>query len=338
MTSKIFRGEVWNNIDPFVLSEISRINTEDVDGKVGNDKYTAKATAYLQSFFDRKITVLYTINGTAANIVALKAMLDRFGTVICAEQAHINTYECGALEYNLGNKILSIPTFDAKIDPDMIERLLKKHESHQYIPQVIAITQPTELGTVYTLDEIKELSKYAHKKNMKLFVDGARLGSALAALRVSLREMMADTGVDVFTVGGTKAGAMFGEAVVFTEEMPAARGDYIAKQSMQHFDKSKFLGAQIAALFEDDRWITNFANANNMAKLLASKLKEKEIEIYYPVESNMVFCVIDEETLSRVRQKYDLKYWYEDKHVVRITTTFATAEDDIMRLSSALHV
>lgn len=177
MTSKVFRGEVWNNIDPYVLSEISRINTEEVDGKVGKDSYTAKATEYLQSFFEKEISVLYTINGTAANIVALKAMLDRFGTVICAEQAHINTYECGALEYNLGNKILTIPTSNAKITPSMIDTLLKEHESHQYIPQVVAITQPTELGTLYTIDEIKELTAYAHGKNMRLFIDGARLGS-----------------------------------------------------------------------------------------------------------------------------------------------------------------
>ena len=173
----------------------------------------------------------------------MKALLDRFGAVICAEQAHINTYECGALEYNLGNKILTIPTKDAKINTAMIDAILSEHESHQYIPQVIAITQPTELGTLYTIKEIEELASYAHSKKMKLFIDGARLGSALASLKVSLREMIAQTGVDAFTIGGTKAGAMFGEAVVFTDKSDLKAGDYILKQSLQHFDKSKFLGA-----------------------------------------------------------------------------------------------
>jgi len=336
MDSKAFRGEVWNNIDPKVLEEIVRANNEQVDGKVGNDSYTKKATEYLQSFFDNEIDVLYTINGTAANIVALKAMLDRFGTVICAEQAHINTYECGASEFNLGCKLLTIPTADAKIDTAMVTQLLKEHENHQYIPQVIAITQPTELGTLYTLDEIKELAEFAHNHNMRLFIDGARLGSALAALNVSLKEMMEQTGVDVFTVGGTKAGAMFGEAVVFTDKKMLKSGEYILKQSMQHFDKSKFLGVQMHTLFKNDRWINNFEHANKMAKALETALKNKGIEIVLPVESNVVFCVIDEQTLTKICEYFDLKYWFKDKKVVRIATTFATTEDEIMKLVSAI--
>lgn len=148
--------------------------------------------------------------------------------------------------------------------------------------------------------------------------------------------MIAQTGVDVFTVGGTKAGAMFGEAVVFSDKSILTAGEYILKQSLQHFDKSKFLGAQMVSLFQNERWIHNFDHANKMAKLLESKLKEKGIEIYYPVESNMVFCVMSKDVLARLCTKYDLKYWYEDKQVVRIATTFATAEEDIFRLASLI--
>lgn len=337
MSSKAFRGEVWNNMDPRVLEELVRINTEAVDGKVGKDRYSAKATAYLQSFFEKEISVLYTINGTAANIIGLKAILDRFGAVICAEQAHINTYECGALEYNLGNKILAVPSADAKLTPALIDEALAKHESHSYIPQVIAITQPTEMGLVYTIEELSALATYAHGKNMKLFIDGARLGSALASLRVSLREMMAETGVDVFTVGGTKAGAMFGEAIVFTNKCDLPAGDYLLKQSMQHFDKSKFLGAQMLALFENDRWIHNFHHANEMAKLLERELTKQGIEIVFPVESNVLFCVLEEEALASMREVYDLKYWFKDQKIVRITTTFATTNEDILKLASSLY-
>ena len=332
MANKTFRGEVWNNIDEKVLSEIVRINSEDVDGKVGQDKYTALATKYLQSFFESEIAVLYTINGTAANIIALKALLDRYGAVICAEQAHINTYECGALEYNLGNKIITVPSFDAKITPEAIEKTLYEHKSHSYCPQVIAITQPTELGTLYTVDELKALSAYAHEKGMNLFIDGARLGSALASLGISIREMIAETGVDAFTVGGTKAGAMFGEAVVFTDKGSLRAGDYILKQSLQHFDKSKFLGIQMLTLFEDDRWIKNFDHANKMAKLLEIGLKEKGIMPYFPVESNMVFCTVEADVLKNMNESFDLKYWYEDKKVVRIATTFSTSEEDVRGL------
>lgn len=336
MTKKDFRGEVWNNIDPAIVDEIVRINGEDVDGKVGHDSYTARANTYLQSFFDEKIDVLYTINGTAANIIALKGMLSCHGTVICAEQTHINTYECGALEYNLGNKILSVPTVDAKLTPLMIDTLLAEHESHMYTPQVIAITQPTELGTLYTVDEIKNMADYAHSKGMKLFIDGARLGSALAALGVSLREMMAETGVDVFTVGGTKAGAMFGEAVVFTGDNIPKAGEYILKQSMQHFDKSKFLGAQMLCLFSGDRWIKNFEHANKMAKLFEVELRKKGVKLFLPAETNSVFCIMDEETLAKANTVFDLKYWYKDRKVVRIVTTFSTTEASVMELVDAI--
>ena len=334
--NKAFRGEVWNNIDKQVLTEIVRINDEDVDGKVGQDKYTAQATAYLQSFFDKEISVLYTINGTAANIIALKALLDRFGSVICAEQAHINTYECGALEFNLGNKILTVPTTDAKITPLMIDKMLYDHRGHGYCPQVIALTQPTELGTLYTLDELKAIVAYGHSKGMKIFVDGARLGSALASLECTLREMMAETGVDVFTVGGTKAGAMFGEAVVFLDKNTLRAGDYILKQSLQHFDKSKFLGIQMLTLFENDRWVKNFDHANKMAKLLEDQLREKGIKAYFPVQSNMVFCIIEEPILRQMKKSFDLKYWIEDKKLVRIATTFSTTKDDIIKLIASI--
>lgn len=336
MTGKTFRGEVWNNIDQVVLDEIVKANALEVDGKVGQDGYTKQATAYLQSFFEDEIAVLYTINGTAANILALKALLDRFGAVICSEQAHIHTYECGALEYNLGNKILSAPSVDGKLTPSMIDEVLAKHAGHSYIPQVVAITQPTEMGAVYSLEELKELADYAHDKGMMLFVDGARLGAALAALQVSLREMMAQTGVDVFTVGGTKAGAMFGEAVVFTDKQRLVAGDYILKQSLQHFDKSKFLGAQMLALFRDDRWIHNFDHANRMAKLLESELRQRGIQMAFPVESNALFCVMDESTLAKACERFDLKYWFKDEKIVRIVTTFCTTPDEVLALADAI--
>ncbi len=140
----------------------------------------------------------------------------------------------------------------------------------------------------------------------------------------------------MFTVGGTKAGAMFGEAVVFADKEALSAGEYILKQSLQHFDKSKFLGAQMLALFEDDRWIKNFDHSNKMAKLLEEQLIQKGIYPYFPVESNMLFCVIEESILQKIREVYDLKYWFEDKKVVRIAMTFATTEEDVMGLIKAM--
>lgn len=336
MTKKDFRGEVWNNVDEGVLAELLRINAEPVDGKVGHDGYTARATALLQSFFKKEIAVLYTVNGTAANVVALKALLHRYGSVICAEQAHIHTYECGAVEYNLGNKILTARTPDAKLTPALIESVMQEHASHGFVFEVVAVTEPTELGTLYTLDELRAIAEFAHEKGMRVFLDGARLGSALASLGVTLTELTEGTGIDAFTVGGTKAGAMFGEAVVFTDKSLLCEGEYVLKQSLQHFDKSKFLGAQMAYLLADDRWVKNFSHANEMATLLARGLTKKGYALYLPVESNMVFCVMDEEALARAGAVYDLKYWFKEQKVVRIATTFATKREDVEALLALL--
>lgn len=336
MLKKDFRGEVWTNVDPRIIAAIASANLEEVDGKVGHDSYTARATEYIQSFFDSKVSVLYTVNGTAANIIALKAMLGRHSAVICAEQTHINTFECGATEYNLGSKILTVPSDDAKLTVSAVDKLVRECGRYSYYPEVIAITQPTELGTLYSIEEIKDIVEYAHSKGMKLFIDGARLGSALATLGVTIKEMISDTGVDVFTIGGTKAGAMFGEAVVFTEGSYPVAGEYILKQSMQHFDKSKFLGVQMERLFEGDLWIENFDHANKMAKMLQIELGKKGIVPYYPVQSNMMFCVIERDVLDKIRQKFDVWYWYEDKKVVRIATTHATTAEAIRELAELI--
>ena len=336
MLKKDFRGEVWTNVDKGLMELMLRINSEEVDGKVGEDSYTAAAVAELQKQFEREIAVLWTMNGTAANIIALKALLSRFGSVIAAEQSHIGLYECGALEYNLGAKLLTARTTDAKLTPALIEGVIAEHKSHAYIPEVIAITQPTEMGTLYTVSELKAITDYAHSRGIRVFVDGARLGSALATLGISLGEMIGKTGIDAFTVGGTKAGAMLGEGVVFTDKSMLNAGSYILKQSMQHIDKSKFLGAQMLYLLEDDRWIKNFDHANKMAKMIEEGLTARGIEPYFPVESNMVFCKMEPELLEKIRRVYDLKYWFEDKKVVRICATFDTEESAVRELLSLL--
>lgn len=334
--SKDFRGEIWTNVDPRVMEAMVKANLETVDGCVGNDSYSLKAIEHIQGYFKEKIYATYTINGTGANIIALKAMLDRYSAVICANETHINVYEAGAFEYTLGNKILSAESLDGKLTPELIEKILKDNKKYKYHPKVAVITQPTEFGTVYTVEELKTLCDYVHSLGMYVYVDGARIGTALASLNCTLTEMIEYPDIDAFTVGGTKSGAMFGEMVVFRRKEFATALPYLQKQSFQHFDKSKFIGVQFCALFENNLWIENARKANDGAKLLEREFAKKGIHPYYPVEANMFFAVLGEEQLERLTSVFDLHYWNQDTKAVRIASTQYTNEETVKKLTDLI--
>lgn len=334
--SKDFRGEIWANVDSRVMDAIVKANTEKVDGCVGNDSYSLKAIEYVQSFFKGKIYATYTINGTGANIIALKAMLDSYSAVICANETHINVYEAGAFEYTLGNKILSAESPDGKLTPTLIDKIIKDNKKYKYNPKVVVITQPTEFGTVYTPEELKVLCDHVHSLGMYLYIDGARIGTALASLNCTLTEIIEYPDVDAFTVGGTKSGAMFGEMVVFRREEFSRALPYLQKQSFQHFDKSKFIGVQFCALFENDLWIENARKANEGARLLEKEFAKKGVLPYYPVEANMFFGVFTKAQLDRMTEVFDLHYWNEDIGTVRIAATQFTDEKTVKLLTELI--
>lgn len=336
MSLKAFRGEVWTNTHPDVMREIARVNEIEVDGKVGNDGFSISATEIMQKNFSDEIRVVYTSNGTAANIIALKSMLDRWGTVLCEEHTHINTYECGALESMLGNKILAAPGEMGKLTPDVLNKYLKSIKNYKYIPQVVVITQPTEFGVLYTNDEIKAICDFAHERNMYVYIDGARISNALAALDTTITEMIEKNDVDAFSFGGTKAGAMFGEMVVFRRKEHFTALEYLQKQALQHLDKSKFLGVQMEYLLKTELWKKTAEHANSMAKYLEIGLAAKGIELYYPVDTNVVFCILSGEQMKSANRKYDLSYWNEEINLVRMVTTFATKQEDIDEILSLL--
>lgn len=311
-------------------------NEERVDGCVGNDSYSNRAIALIQSQFREKIYATYTVNGTGANIIAMKAMLDRYSSIICAQETHINVYEAGAFEYTLGCKILPAESTCGKLTVGSIRTMLNSTKKYKYNPKVIVLTQPTELGTLYSLDELKDIADYAHANGMYVYIDGARIANALTALRCSLAQMIEYADIDAFTVGGTKAGAMFGEMVIFRRAEFAGHLPYLQKQSFQHFDKSKFIGAQFVALLENDVWLENAEKANENAKLLEKAFSQKHITPYYPVESNMVFVPVDEEQMERLSQKYDLHYWNEETKIVRFAATANTTGESIANLVACL--
>lgn len=331
-----FRGEVWINVHPELLETIERVNTEPIDGGYGDESWARRATELMQRNFEDKIFTTFAINGTAANVMAMKAMLDRWSSVLCARQTHINTYEAGALEFNLGNKILPIESSDGKLTPALLDELFSSIKNYKYNPKVVVLAQPTEFGTVYTNEELTALCAYAHARNLYVYLDGARLANAVVALGTDIKAMIEGTGVDAFSFGGTKVGAMFGEMIVFRRGEFANCLKYSQKQSLQHMAKSKFLSAQIAYILESGLWLKNAKISNAAAKRLASKLAEKGIRTAYPVESNMVFAVIEPKAFARVTEVYDLHYWEEARHVVRLATTYRTTEEQIDRLAALL--
>ena len=336
MGNKAFRGEVWTNAHPEILQEMLRINGDPVDGKVGNDGQTQRATELMQSYFHDEIRVVYTMNGTAANILAMKSMLDRWGTIICEENTHINTYECGAFESMLGNKILSVRGEMGKLNPSVLESCLARISKYSYLPQAVVITQPTELGVLYTNAEIKAICDLAHAHGMYVYIDGARLSNALVALDTDLTQMIEQTDVDAFSFGGTTAGAMFGEMVVFRRKEHFTALSYLQKQALQHLDKSKFLGVQMEYLLRSGLWKRTAAHANAMAKQLEHGLREKAVEIAYPVDTNMVFCILNPDQLKRMNQAFDVTYWNAEQKLVRLATTFETDPVSIDTLLSLL--
>jgi threonine aldolase len=246
-------------------------------------------------------------------------MLDRYSTVLCEEQTHINTHESGALESMLGNKILAMQGVAGKINPKIISDYLLKIKNYKYLNKVIVITQPTELGVLYTNQEIKEICDFAHERGMYVYVDGARITNALVALDTNLTQMIEDTGVDAFSFGGTKAGAMFGEIVVFRRKEHFVALDYLQKQALQHLDKSKFLGAQMEYLLKTELWKKTAKHANDTAKYLEQGLKKKGITTYFPVQTNAVFCALTDEQLKKLAETA-LQQIIDKKYDTELTT------------------
>ncbi len=336
MPSKEFRGEIFTNVDSRVMQAMLEANLEKVDGCVGADSHSKRAVSMIESLFDTEIAATFTVNGTGANMIALKAMLDRYSAVICTYETHINVYESGAFEYTLGNKILVAQSSDGKLTVEAVEKLFENTKKYKYFPKVAVISQPTELGTLYTIEELKSLCEYLHSKGMYLYIDGARIGNAICALDTTLKQMIEYTDVDAFSIGGTKAGAMFGEMVVFRRKEFFGHLDYLRKQSFQHFDKSKFLGVQFECLFENGIWLENARKANENAKLIEKEFLKKGIKSYYPVQTNMFFAFIDEKTLDRITRVFDLHYWNSETKIVRIAATANTSREEIMRLAELI--
>ncbi|HUT66758.1 MAG TPA: low specificity L-threonine aldolase [Spirochaetota bacterium] len=297
----------------------------------GDDPFTESAKDKFREYFGNDVDVYFVFTGTAANVMGLSAVTRTFHSIICSELSHLNVDECGAPENFSGTKLLTVPTPDGKIKPGQIEPLLSVFGNEHHVqPKVISVTQATEVGTVYGLDEIRALSEIAHRNSMLLHMDGARIANAAAFLGTDLKTITVDAGVDVLSFGGTKNGMMAGEAVVFFDPKLSEEFKYIRKQGMQLFSKMRYISAQFSAYLTDGLWLSNARHANEMAELLASRLADiPGTEIIQEVQANGVFAIIPGEYVEAIQKEYFFYVWDEKGPVVRLMTSWDTQEEDI---------
>jgi len=326
---KSFASDNYSGIHPEIFDAIQRANTLH-QISYGEDFFTKEANLIFEKTFG-KVDVLYTFNGTGANVTCLKCCTLPFQAVICSEYAHILADECGAPTQSIGCSLMPLKTSNGKLTPELIKPLLNRIGNvHNTQPKVISISQSTELGTVYSIDELKSLCDFAHTNGMYVHLDGARISNAVASLGVSLKAATVDCGVDIMSFGGTKNGLMIGEAVLIFNDELKANAPYFHKQTAQLFSKNRFIATQFTALLTNDLWLRMADHSNKMAQLLASKVKMiPGVKVTQNVDANAIFAIIPVHTIEPLRAKYPFYEWDAQTHEQRWMCSFDTTEEEV---------
>jgi threonine aldolase len=318
-------------VAPEIVEAILAANAGDAVG-YGEDAWTARAIERFKEHFGEQTEVYFTFNGTGANVAALSSLLRPWECVLTPASAHLQTDECGALERFNGSKVIPVAASDGKLRPADLDRHLHAgHEVHFPQPRAISVSQATEFGGLYELDELRELVEFAHQRGLIVHVDGARLANAAVALGATLRETTVDLGVDVLSFGGTKNGLMLGEAVCFFDPaLHAGAAPFVQKQSMQLASKMRYLAAQLDALLGDDRWRHYAAHANAMAQRLYARVKNiRGVRVTRPVRCNAVFATLDRAAVEAIQREFFFYVFDERMPEVRWMTHWATTPQDV---------
>ncbi|GAA1930077.1 low specificity L-threonine aldolase [Microbacterium aoyamense] len=331
-----FASDNYSGVHPEVLAAIAAAN----DGHqvaYGEDVYTARLQEVMAHHFGEGVEAFPVFNGTGANVTGLQSMLPRWGAVVAASTAHINVDEGGAPERVAGIKILNVPTDDGKLTPELIDReAWGWGDEHRAQPLVVSITQSTELGTLYTPDEIRAIADHVHPLGMRLHLDGSRISNAAASLGLPLRTFTRDAGVDVLSFGGTKNGAMLGEAVVVLDPDASAGLTFLRKLNMQLSSKMRFVSAQLVALLEGDLWLRNASHSNAMAQRLRAGVEAgiadgsiSGVAFTQPTQANGVFATLPDGVADALRASFRFYDWDAARNEVRWMCSFDTAEADV---------
>jgi len=340
MTMPAWRGFASDNyagIHPEILEAIARVNGSHQIA-YGDDDVTSALGNAIKDHFGQQAEVFPVFNGTGANVVSLQALTKRWEAVVCTQTAHVNVDEGGAPEQNAGLKLWTVPTPDGKLTPELIEsQAWGFGDVHRAQPAVVTITQSTELGTLYTIDEIADICDHAHQLGMKVHLDGARISNAAASLGTVFGEFTTAVGVDVVSFGGTKNGAMMSEAVVVLNPDAAPGVAYLRKSAMQLASKMRYVSAQLLALLTDELWLRNATHSNAMAGLLADRVGQiSGIQISREVQANAVFATLPAEVTARLQQQFRFYTWDQATGEVRWMCSWDTTVQDVERFAAAI--
>lgn len=334
-----FASDNFAGVDPAVMEALAQANHGPTPA-YGADPWSQRAEAELRALFDSPVESLFCWGGTGANVVGLATVLQPWQAVLTPDTAHIVVDECGAPTRFTGATLTPIATPDGKLRPeDLDPHLHRLGVEHHPQPAVVSITQPTEMGTLYTNDEVAALCDKAHAHGLLVHLDGARIANALVALGTTMPEAVRDPGVDLMTLGLTKDGAMYGETVVFLRPELAERAAYVRKQAGQLPSKARYIAAQVLALLDGDRWLHNAARANDMARLLhvaAADLPGLRLGAAPPV--NALFPVVPAAAVAELVAWSFVWPWDVEASMLRWMTAWSTTEDDVDRFVDGVRV
>jgi threonine aldolase len=329
LLSHTFASDNTSGVHPEVMAALAAANTGHAIA-YGDDVWTARARTAVRDLLG-DVDVLFVWGGTGGNVVGLQSMLASYQAVVCPESAHIAVDECGAPERFIGCKLIDVPTDDGRLRPDrVLEHLHLLGDPHHVQPRVVSITQSTETGTLYSPDEVAALAETAHSHGLLLHMDGARIANATAALGVDVRRFTAEAGVDVLTFGGTKNGAMYGEAVVWFDRSLAERAEFLRKQAGQLPSKARFVAAQFEALLHDGLWLRTAGHANAMASRLADAVRDVDgVRLSREPQVNSVFARVPHDKVVALQEVSPFYVWDEATTEVRWMCSWDTAESDV---------
>lgn len=325
-----FGSDNHSGVHPQILDAIIRTNSEFAVA-YGDDEYSQQVLSQIENMLGGECKAMFAVNGTGANILSLANLAHSSDAILCPATAHINCDECGAPEKIIGCKVIPVEHTNGKVSVESVKKHLHGFgEQHHSQPNVLSISQPTELGTLYTVEEIKALADLMHTHNGYLHIDGSRVSNAAAALDIPIKEFTADAGADALSFGGTKNGLLMGEVVVLFKRVSAHRALFLRKQMTQLYSKARFMAAQFDEYLKNDLYLKLASHSNEMAKYLETRLKEiPQIKISRTVETNAVFAYISRELYDKLSEKHMFYIWDEETMEVRWMCSFETDKENI---------
>ena len=336
-----FASDNNSGIHPQIIQAVIDANQGHAVG-YGDDALTAEADAVFKKIFGDDVKPYFVFNGTGSNVVALQAVTSTYQSIICSKTAHIYSDECGAPAKATSAVLTALSTPDGKLTVDLVAAELHGlGVQHHSQPKVISISQSTEIGTVYTVEELKTLCNFAHSHNLYIHLDGSRLANACASLGVGMRELSRDCGVDILSLGGTKNGMMTGEAVIAFHPEWNERLMYYRKQSAQLYSKMRYFSAQYISYFKDDLWLQNAKHSNEMAQYLAKQIQNLQgVKFTQKVSANSLFLILPKDVIRKMLEYYFFYMWNEETNEIRLVcswdTTQADVDDFVNRLKTML--